>query len=100
MSPTELNPTVNERVSMLAKAKVQGLTVGMVSLSVVIAILALVMSWSAVKASMQANAIAETWQSKYSETERECRLAQMEIDDFRIVMIKSGLDIEHIGEKP
>ena len=48
----------------------------------------------------QANATAETWQIMYKETERECRLAQMEIDDFRIVLIKAGLDVDHIGEKP
>jgi hypothetical protein len=47
-----------------------------------------------------AQATAETWQTLYSETERECRLAQMEIDNFKIMMAKAGLNVDHHGEKP
>lgn len=46
------------------------------------------------------NAKANTWQEMYKETERECRLAQMEIDDFRIIIAKLGLNADHVGEKP
>lgn len=49
---------------------------------------------------VQATATATTWQTMYKETERECRLAQLEIDDIRIVMIKAGLIVDHVEEKP
>jgi len=54
----------------------------------------------AIDASNQASATAEVWKTMYSETERECRLAQMEIDAFKILLAKAGLDVDHPGEKP
>jgi len=42
----------------------------------------------------------EQWSVSYSELEREYRLTQMEIDNFKITMNKAGLDAGHIGEKP
>lgn len=47
-----------------------------------------------------ANAIATTWQQMYKETKQECRLAQLEIDSFRIELIKAGITAPHKGEKP
>ena len=76
---------------------------GILVVLVVISVVASMISWNraerAIDDAKEAIAISGVWQSKYSETERECRLAQMEIDDFRILMAKAGLD-EHIGEKP
>ncbi len=46
-----------------------------------------------------ANAKADTWHTMYQETERECRIAQLEVDNLKIVMIKAGIEIDH-GEKP
>ncbi len=39
-------------------------------------------------------------QSMYKETERECRLAQAHISDFRIALFKAGIEVEHTGETP
>ena len=70
---------------------------------VCIAIIASVISWfraeNAIDAANKASAIATTWQTMYKETERECRLAQLEIDNLKIEMVKSGIEINH-GEKP
>ncbi len=69
-----------------------------------IALVAATISWfraeRAIDSANAATALATTWQTMYKETERECRLAQVEVDDFRIILIRNGLDTEHIGEKP
>ncbi len=71
---------------------------------VCITLVAAVISWfraeRAIDSANAATALATTWQTMYKETERECRLAQVEVDDFRIILIRNGLDTEHIGEKP
>jgi len=71
---------------------------------VALSLIAATLSWAraerAIDAANAASALATTWQTMYKETERECRLAQMEIDDFRIVLNKAGIDTDHIGEKP
>ncbi len=65
-------------------------------ISVAFAIIAVLAMYNANKAS----ATAETWQTMYKETERECRLAQLDIDDFKITLIRNGLDVAHEGESP
>ncbi len=71
---------------------------------VCICMIAATISWfraeRAIDVSNQAQATSQTWQTMYKETERECRLAQVEIDDFRIVLIREGFNLDHIGEKP
>jgi len=55
----------------------------------------------AIDSANAATAVAGTWQTMHKETERDYRLLQMEVDNFKIVLIKAGLDVdEHIGEKP
>ena len=65
------------------------------SVSIIFAVMAVIAMYD----STQANATAETWQTMYKETERECRLAQLEIDDFKIIMAREGFDV-HDGESP
>jgi len=36
----------------------------------------------------------------YSELERENRLLQLEVDSFRMELIRAGIETEHKGEKP
>ncbi len=71
---------------------------------VAIAVIAATISWfrseAAIDEANKAAAVATVWQEMYKETERECRLAQVEIDDFRIILIREGLDPDHVGEKP
>jgi hypothetical protein len=100
MSPSELNPARNEHHRKWTQLHRETILIILVSISMIAAVISWVRSESAIEAANKANSTAETWQTMYKETERECRLAQMEIDDFRIIMVKSGLDIDHIGEKP
>lgn len=39
------------------------------------------------------------YQTNYKELEREYRLTQLEIDDFRIALIQAGIELPH-GDKP
>ncbi len=65
---------------------------------VVIAAAASIISW--VRAEIANNkattaiATAQTWQVMYKETERECRLAQLEVDEFKMALTRAGLYTE------
>ena len=49
-----------------------------------------------------ADAKAQTahWQNVYKEAEREDRLCQLEVDEFRIALIRAGIELDHGEEKP
>jgi len=68
--------------------------------SMYISVMFAIIAALAMNSANQANATAGTWQSKYSETERECRLAQLEIDDFKMTLVRNGLIVTHEGESP
>jgi len=101
---TEINPARSEKYRQWENFKLIPILIILNSVLMLVVPIVLSISWNrserAIDAANEANATAETWQTMYSETERECRLAQMEIDDFRILMAKAGLDVEHVGEKP
>ena len=98
---SEINPERNEKHRQWERFRFLPMLIILFSITLIAAIISWNRAERALDVAKEANAIAETWQTMYSETERECRLAQMEIDDFRIVLIKSGLiDDDHIGEKP
>lgn len=69
-------------------------------------LLAIVFGAASMKAASDANTRAaeadirtELYAQSYKELEREYRLLQLEIDDFRIAIIKAGIELEH-EEKP
>jgi len=99
MNPSELNPARNEHHRKWTQFNRETILIILVSISCIVAIISFFRAEKAIDSANEANAIAETWQTMYSETERECRLAQMEIDDFKLVMMRAGLNIEHHGEK-
>lgn len=68
-------------------------------LSVIVSGIAVLIALVAGYASMQANIRTELYAQSYKELEREYRLLQLEIDDFRIAIIKAGIELEH-EEKP
>lgn len=72
----------------------------MVSIAVIVATISWFRAERAIDAANLATATAETWQTMYKETEREGRLAQAQINDFRIALFKAGIEIEHTGETP
>jgi hypothetical protein len=101
---TELRADLNKAIKLVEQFVKRYLLEGALMVMVSIATISSIISWNraetAIDAANAASATAETWQTMYSETERECRLAQMEVDDFRIILIRAGLNPEHVGEKP
>jgi len=66
------------------------------ALAVMISAFAMLFGGVALYASYSAN---QLWEQSYKELERENRLAQLEIDDFRIELAKAGIELDH-GDKP
>ena len=94
---TDINPERSEKYRYLEKLNYVPKLIILAGVSLIISIVFSVLAIIAMYDATQATATAETWQTMYKETERECRLAQMEIDDFRIILNKEGY---HVGEKP
>ncbi len=71
---------------------------------VAIAVIMAVISWlraeKAIDDANKAAAVGATWHQMYKETERECRLAQLEIDDFRIAIAEAGIKLTHEDGSP
>ena len=106
--PQDLNKPVNEWLRSVD----QHVRKSAYGLLVILCIVATFIAWGraerAIDDSKDLKAIviglqsgATLQQQMYKETERECRLLQMEVDNYKIVLIKAGLSVdEHIGEKP
>ena len=96
---SSLNEERNERFRFFRQFSRESVLVTLVA----IAVTASAISWNraerAIDAANESSAIATTWQTMYKETERECRLAQLEIDDFKIILVRAGFDT-HDGERP
>lgn len=97
---SELRADSNLLQRVIAAIREESKAVTIAQVSMIISIVFSVLAIMAMYDATQANATAETWQTMYKETERECRLAQMEIDDFKMMLSKAGISTEHIGEKP
>lgn len=97
---TNINQERSEKYRYLEKLNYVPKLIILASLALIIATISFFRAERAIDAANAATAIATTWQTMYKETERECRLAQMEIDDFKMMLAKAGLNTEHIGEKP
>jgi len=97
---TELNPARSERYRYLETFRFLPILVILCSITLIAAILSWVRAEQAIDAANAATAVATTWQTMYKETDRECRLAQMAIDDFRISLFKAGIEVVHTGEAP
>jgi hypothetical protein len=85
----------------------EGILVLLVSLSIISSIISWARAERAIDANKDLKAIviglqtsAMLEQEMYGETERECRLAQAHISDFRIALFKAGIEVEHTGEAP
>jgi len=97
---TEINPERSERYRYLETFRFLPILIILCSITVIASILSWFRADKAIIAANEANAMATTWQTMYKETERECRLAQLEIDDFKMTMVKAGFNVEHEGESP
>ena len=103
-TPTEINAKTNRQYRLFEKFSREQLLIILVAINLGGTILASSIAWwraeVAISDAKEAKAEASAWQVLYKETERESRLAQVEIDDFRIILIKAGIDVNHVGEKP
>jgi len=97
---SDLQADNNRTYRLLKQFSKESVAVTIASISLVVSVLFAIMAIVAMRDANQATAKAENWQQMYKETERECRLAQLEIDDFKMTMIRAGLDVPHEGESP
>ncbi len=96
----DLQPDENKRYRLFQKFSRESTLITLVSICLIAAIISWVRAEKAIDNAYQAQATAQTWQQMYKETERECRLSQLAVDDFRFALIKAGIELEHKGEKP
>ena len=101
---TEINPQRSEKHRQWGKYKLIPALIILNSVLMLAVPISVSIIWqraeNAMDAANAATAVAGTWQTMYKETERECRLAQAQINDFRIALFKAGIELEHTGETP
>lgn len=95
---TDLQAEDNQKWRLFEKFSKEADAVSIARTSMYISVVFAIIAGLAMNSANQANATAETWQTMYKETDRECRLAQNDIDDFRIALFKAGIKVEHTGE--
>ena len=100
MKTTDMNQERNERFRFFHQFNRESILIILTAICVVLSIASFLRAERAIDAANASTALATTWQTMYKETERECRLAQLEIDDFKMTLIRNGLDVEHEGESP
>ena len=104
--PTDINPERNDKHRQWEKSNFKFIPILIILNSVLLLAVPIVFSivWNraerAIDASNLATATAQTWQTMYKETERECRLSQLEVDSFRMELVKAGFELPHDGDKP
>ncbi len=97
---TDLQADDNRLHRLFRQFSKESSAIAISSIALVVSVLFAIMAVIAMRDANQAMAKAENWQQMYKETEKECRLAQLEIDDFKMTMIRAGLDVPHEGESP
>ena len=97
---TEINQQRNEKYRYLEKLNYVPKLIILAGVSLVVSVVFAIIAVIAMRDANAATAIATTWQTMYKETETECRLAQLSINDFRIALFNAGIELEHTGETP
>ena len=100
MKASEINPRANDSFRLFRQFNRESLLIILIAICCIITADNYFRTSRAMDIANQATATADTWQIMYKETERECRLAQAHISDFRIALFKAGIEIEHTGETP
>jgi len=83
----------NSRYRLFEKFSKESTAIVIAGISLVVSTVFAIIAALAMDSANQANAIAETWQAKYSETERECRITQDYYSDVLIELGKLGIEI-------
>ena len=96
----DLQADNNRSYRLFEKFSSESTAVAISGIALVVSAVFAIIAVLAMHSANEATATAQTWQTMYKETERECRLAQLDIDDFKITLIRNGLDVAHEGESP
>ena len=99
-NPSDLQAEDNRLHRLFQKFSKESVAVAISGIALSVSALFAIMAVVAMRDANLSMAKAENWQQMYKETERECRLAQLEIDDFKMTLIRAGLDVPHEGESP
>ena len=97
---TDLQAEDNQKWNLFKVFSTESKAVTIAQTSLIISVVFAGIAALAMYDATQANATSETWKAMYNETERECRLAQAQINDFRVALFKAGIEVEHTGETP
>ena len=100
MTTSEINPQRSEKYRAVDKLNYVPKLIILVAICCIVSVVSYFRAEQARDDAKEALAQTATWRVMYKETERECRLAQMDIDDFRVALIKAGINVEHTGETP
>lgn len=100
MTTSEINPQRSEKYRAVDKLNYVPKLIILVAICCIVSVVSYFRAEQARDDAKEALAQTATWQVMYKETERECRLAQLEIDDFKTTLIRAGLDVPHEGESP
>ena len=94
----DLQADNNRSYRLFEKFSSESTAVAISGIALVVSAVFAIIAVLAMHSANEASATAETWQIMYKETDRECRLAQNDIDDFRIALFKAGIEVQHTGE--
>ena len=92
---SELSPARNEHHRLWSQFSRDRILIILVSISCIVATASFFRAERAIDAANKASTAAETWQTMYKETERECRLAQNDIAGFYLDLMKAGIESTH-----
>ena len=92
---SELNPARNEHHRKWTQFNRETILIILVSISCIVSVISFFRAERAIDNANEANATAQTWQTMYKETERECRLAQNDIAGFYLDIMKAGIESTH-----
>ena len=96
----EINPKANEESRIWRQYNRETLLIVLICISLAFSVISWFRSERAIDDAKESIAVAGTWQTMYKETERECRMAQMIIDNWKLELAKQGIFLEHDGESP
>lgn len=95
---SELQAETNALVRLFDRYGRESVFIVLVAVCVIVTIGAYLKADRAIDAANAASAMATTWQQMYKETERECRLAQNDVQGLQMDLVEAGIPQTH-GKK-
>ena len=98
MMVKEINPKISAFIAFVNRERIIGALIVLVVICISISWIANDRSARAIDKANEAIAMATTWQQMYKETERECRLAQNDVQALQMDLVEAGIPQTH-GKK-